>query len=59
MMGERDGKGKVIADWKGSRGPRQLELVFWRPPFPVARRAQAYQRGIGGDRMIPRFTAQA
>jgi len=59
MTSERDGLGKVLKDWKATRGPRQLEMIFWRPPYPVARRASAYQRGIGGDRMIPRITAQA
>jgi hypothetical protein len=59
MTSERDGLGKVLKDWKATRGPRQLEMIFWRPPYPVARRASAYQRGIGAAHQVPFINAQA
>lgn len=38
----------VIKTWKTVHTGRQLELVFWRPPYFLDRRVKAYQKGVGG-----------
>lgn len=36
----------VLQNWKASREGRQLELVFWKPPYRLDRRAKAYQKSV-------------
>lgn len=34
----------ALRNWKEAHGARQLELVFWRPPYFLDLRAKAYQK---------------
>lgn len=52
-------KERILQDWKASRNGRQLELVFWRPPYFLDRRAKAYQRGINGIEQAQTISANA